>query len=143
MFMGEYGHVLDPKNRVIIPARFREGLEGKFIITSGLDGCLYLLTMKAWESFVEQLAGLPFTKQTREFRRFFTQNAAEAEIDNQGRVLIPQNLKALAGIDKDVVFVGVIDKIELWAKERLDESQADDSMENIAERMSTEFGLRL
>ncbi len=143
MFMGEYNHVLDPKNRVIIPARLREGLEGRFIITAGLDGCLYMLTLKSWEKFVEQLAALPFTKQTREFRRFFTQNAAEAEIDNQGRVLIPQNLKALAGIDKDVVFVGVIDKIELWAKEKLDGASADDSMENIAERMSTEFGLKL
>ena len=143
MFMGEFNHVLDPKNRVIVPAKFREELKDRFVITAGLDGCLYMLTFEYWENFAAQLAQLPFTKQTREFQRFFTQNAAEAEIDKQGRVLIPTNLKTLAGIDKDVVFVGVIGKIELWARERLDNSRADDTMENIAERMSTEFGLRL
>ena len=143
MFMGEFNHVLDPKNRVIIPSKFREELKEKFVLTAGLDGCLYLLTYDYWERFAEQLAQLPFTKQTRELQRFFAQNAAETEIDKQGRIVIPANLKSLAGIDKDVVFVGVIGKIELWAKEKLESSQADDTMENIAERMSTEFGLRL
>lgn len=143
MFMGEFNHVLDPKNRVIVPAKFREELKEKFVITAGLDGCLYILTYEYWERFVAQLAELPFTKQTRELQRFFTQNAAEAEIDKQGRIVIPANLKSLAGIDKDVVFVGVIGKIELWAKEKLENAQSDDTMENIAERMSTEFGLRL
>ena len=143
MFMGEFNHVLDPKNRVIVPARLREELKDRFVITAGLDGCLYLLTFDYWERFVSQLSELPFTRQTRELQRFFTQNALEAEIDKQGRTVIPANLKAIAGIDKEVVFVGVINKIELWAKEKLDTSQADDSMENIAERMSTEFGLKL
>ena len=143
MFMGEFNHVLDPKNRVIVPAKFREELKDRFVLTAGLDGCLYLLTYEYWERFASQLAELPFTKQTRELQRFFTQNAAETEIDKQGRIVIPANLKSLAGIDKDVVFVGVIGKIELWAKEKLESSQADDTMENIAERMSTEFGLRL
>ena len=143
MFMGEFNHVLDPKNRVIVPAKFREELKDRFVLTAGLDGCLYLLTYEYWEKFAAQLAELPFTRQTRELQRFFTQNAAEAEIDKQGRIVIPANLKSLAGIDKEVVFVGVIGKIELWAKEKLESSQADDTMENIAERMSTEFGLRL
>ena len=143
MFMGEFNHVLDPKNRVIVPAKFREELKDRFVLTAGLDGCLYLLTYEYWERFASQLAELPFTIQTRALQRFFTQNAAETEIDKQGRIVIPANLKSLAGIDKDVVFVGVIGKIELWAKEKLESSQADDTMENIAERMSTEFGLRL
>lgn len=143
MFMGEFNHVLDPKNRVIVPAKFREELKEKFVLTAGLDGCLYLLTYEHWEKFAEQLAGLPYTKKSRDFQRFFTQNATEAEIDNQGRIVIPANLKKLAEINKDVVFVGVIGKIELWAKEKLENSQADDSMENIAEQMATEFGLKL
>ena len=143
MFMGEYNHVLDPKNRVIVPAKFREELGGKFIITEGLDGCLYILTYESWVKFTEELAKLPFTRGSRQFQRTFAQNASEVEIDNQGRIVIPSNLKKIASINKEVVFVGVIGKIELWAKERLENAQVDDTMENIAERMSTEFGLRL
>ena len=142
MFMGEFNHSIDPKNRVIIPAKFREGLGDVFVVTAGLDGCLYLCPNKDWEEFVKKLSELPFTRETREFQRFFTQNAAEIEIDKQGRALIPANLKALAGIDKDVVFVGVIGKVELWAKERLDGVTPDASMEDIAEKLSTEYGLR-
>lgn len=142
MFMGEFSHSIDPKNRVIIPAKFRESLGEKFVMTAGLDGCLYLCTYKDWEAFATQLSGLPFTRESREFQRHFTQNAAEIEIDKQGRALIPANLKMRAGIEKDVVFVGVISKVELWAKERLDNAQPDATMEEIAEKMATEYGLR-
>ena len=85
MFMGEFNHVLDPKNRVIVPAKFREELKDRFVLTAGLDGCLYLLTYEYWERFASQLAELPFTKQTRELQRFFTQNAAETEDSDPGQ----------------------------------------------------------
>ena len=143
MFMGEFNHVLDPKNRVIVPAKFREELKGKFIITTGLDGCLYILTYENWEKFAEELAKLPYTKDSRRFQRNFTQNANEVEIDNQGRIVIPANLKPKASINKDVVFVGVIGKIELWAKEVLENNDSDESMESIAEQMAVEYGLKL
>lgn len=142
MFMGEFNHSIDPKNRVIVPAKFRDELGESFVLTAGLDGCLYLCPTKDWEAFVEKLAQLPFTKETREFQRHFTQNAAECEIDKQGRILIPSNLKTLAGLDKDVVFVGVIGKVELWSKERLEADSPNESMEDIAEKLSTQFGLR-
>lgn len=142
MFMGEFNHSLDPKNRAFIPAKFREGLGESFVITAGLDGCLYLCPMSDWEAFATKLSELPFTKETREFQRFFMQNAAECEPDKQGRIIIPANLKELAGIEKDIVFVGVIGKVELWSKERLEAGKPDETMEEIAEKMSTEFGLR-
>lgn len=142
MFMGEYNHSIDPKNRVIIPAKFRDGLGDSFVVSAGLDGCLYLCPFKDWEDFITKLSELPFTKETREFQRFFTQNATEVEVDKQGRILLPQNLKSLAGIDKDVTFVGVIGKVELWASERLNNVTPDETMEAIAEKLSTQYGLR-
>lgn len=142
MFMGEFNHTIDPKNRVIVPAKFRDELGDNFVVTAGLDGCLYLSPMKDWVAFTEKLAELPFTKETRELQRYFLQNAAECELDKQGRILIPQNLKELAGLEKDIVFVGVIGKVEIWSKERIDGNTADKSMEEIAEKLSTEYGLR-
>lgn len=141
MFMGEYNHTIDNKNRVIVPSKFREELGETFVVTAGLDGCLYLYPMKDWEKFAEGLKNLPFTKEAREFQRYFMQSASECELDKQGRILIPAKLKALAGLDKDVTFVGVISKVELWSSERLDEKKPDESMEEAAERMSIDFGL--
>ena len=142
MFMGEFNHSIDPKNRVIVPAKFREGLGENFVVSAGLDGCLYMWTYADWENFVMRLEELPFTKETRELQRFFSQNSSELEFDKQGRVLIPAKLKELAAIDKDVVFVGAIGKIELWAKERLDGVAPSAPMEDIAEKLATEYGLR-
>lgn len=142
MFMGEFNHSIDPKNRVFIPSKFRDGLQDNFVMTAGLDGCLYLCPYPDWEGFVMKLNELPITKETRELQRFFMQNAAEISLDKQGRAIIPANLKSYAGIDKDVVFVGVIGKVELWAKERLDNLHSDKAMEDIVEKLSTEYGLR-
>lgn len=142
MFMGEFNHSLDPKNRVFIPSKFRDGLSDNFVITAGLDGCLYLCPYADWESFVSKLAELPIKKETRELQRFFMQNAAEAVVDKQGRTIIPANLKSYAKIDKDVVFIGVLGKVELWAKEVLDNLHSDKAMEDIVETLSTEYGLR-
>lgn len=141
MFTGEYNHSIDPKNRIIIPAKFREGLGDKFVITAGLGGCLYLCTYEDFEKYAKKLESLPFKKETRDFQRYFARNTAEVEIDKQGRVLLPANLKALAHIEKDVVFIGDLNKVELWAKETVDSSMPDAPIEDIAERLSVEYDL--
>lgn len=141
MFMGEFSHSIDPKNRVIVPAKFRNELGDVFIMTGGLDGCLYICPMKDWENFAGELAKLPFTKETRAYQRYFTQNATECEIDKQGRIVIPSNLMELAGLNKEVVFVGVIGKIELWSRERLSGSTCRESIDDIAEIVARDYGL--
>jgi len=142
MFMGQFNHTIDPKNRLFVPAKFREELGESFVITAGLDGCLYICTKSDFEEFASKLAQLPFTRETRELERFFMANAAECEQDKQGRFIIPTNLRELAGITKDIVFVGVISKIEVWSKERFEHQSPNASAEEIAEKMSTEYGLR-
>ena len=142
MFMGEFNHTIDPKNRIIVPAKFREVLGDIFVISAGLDGCLYLTTKEDWEAFATRLAELPFTAETRKLQRHFMRNSQECEPDKQGRILIPQNLKDLAGLEKDVVMVGTGTKVEIWSKERLDGITGDDTMEDIAEKMSVEYNLR-
>ena len=141
MFMGQYNHTIDEKGRVIVPSKFREELGEGFVVTAGLDGCLYLYPKKDWENFAAGLNQLPFTKEAREFQRHFMLNAAECEIDKQGRILIPQKLRIRAALEKEVVFVGMISKIELWDRERL-ESSSDSSMDEIAEHVAETYGLR-
>jgi len=142
MFMGEFNHTIDPKNRVIVPAKFREELGEAFVISAGLDGCLYLTKKSDWEAFAQRLAELPFTAETRQLQRHFMRNSLECEPDKQGRILIPQNLKDLAGLEKDVVLVGSVTKVEIWSKERLDGMSGDETMEEIAEKMSVDYNLR-
>ena len=121
MFIGEYSHSLDNKNRMIIPAKLREGLEGRYIITKGLDGCLYVYPLDEWRELAEKLKALPLTdKNARDFVRFFFSGASEIEVDKQGRGLIPQNLIEYAGITKDIISIGVLTKVEIWSKERWD-----------------------
>ena len=140
MFMGEYNHTLDVKGRIIIPSKLREELGEQFVVTVGLDGCLFVYPLKEWELFVEQLKTLPGQAQGRRLQRYFMSLAADCEIDKQGRFLIPAKLRELAGLDKDVVFAGVINKIELWSKEKWDEINDFDNMDDVAESMS-EYGL--
>lgn len=143
MFMGEYAHNIDKKGRIIIPAKFREELGMKVIITRGLDGCLNGYTKDQWESIYEQLLKLPSTKKdARMFVRMMTSKAAECEIDNQGRVLLPSSLISLANIQKECMIIGAANHIEIWAKESwttIDE-EANDSFEDIAENL-TDFML--
>jgi len=146
MFMGEYNHTIDPKNRIIVPAKFREGLGDNFVISAGMDGCLYLVKREDWEAFAERLDKLPFTAESRKLKRYFMRNSAECEPDKQGRILIPQTLKELAALEKDVVMVGSSSKIEIWSKERLDSldnesAEAGESMETTAEKLSVEYNL--
>lgn len=140
MFMGTYEHGLDAKGRVIIPAKLRDGLGESFVVTLGLDGCLFAYPMDEWEDFIDKLKQLPGTKEARKLQRYFLAGAAPCEADKQGRVLIPANLREQAGLTRDVVFVGVLQKIEIWSKDRWEDNNDYDNVDDIAEHMS-EFGL--
>ena len=121
MFMGTYQNSIDAKNRVIIPARFREELGPRCVLTRGLDECLILYPMSTWAEQQQKLAALPRSDENaRAFIRYVYANATECEIDRQGRLLIPANYREGAGIVKDVVTIGMLDRIELWAKETAD-----------------------
>jgi mraZ protein len=138
--MGEYNHSIDTKNRIIVPAKFREALGEEFVVTLGLDGCLFVYPDEEWKHFIEQLKGLPGSKEARQLQRYFMAGAANCEVDKQGRILIPSKLREHAALEKDIVFVGVLNKIEIWSKERWDGNNNYDNMDEIAEHMS-EFGL--
>ena len=136
MFMGEYNHIIDAKGRLIIPARFRELLGEEFILTKGLDGCLSIYPMDAWEAFETKLRALPLTnKNARTFTRFFVAGATNCELDRQGRILVPQTLREFAGLEKEVVLTGNLDRIEIWSKEKWSENCNYDDMDIIAESM--------
>ena len=114
MFMGEYNHTIDAKGRLIIPAKFRELLGEEFVLTKGLDGCLSIYPMDEWKAFEEKLRALPLTnKNARTFSRFFVAGATMCELDKQGRILVPQTLREFAGLEKDVVLTGNLNRIEV------------------------------
>ncbi|BCN31559.1 division/cell wall cluster transcriptional repressor MraZ [Anaeromicropila herbilytica] len=140
MFMGEYNHTIDTKGRIIVPAKFRETLGDEFVVTLGLDGCLFVYPNEEWQNFITELKTLPGNKEARQLQRYFMAGAANLEVDKQGRILIPSKLREHAGLEKDVVFVGVLSKIEVWSKERWDANNTFDNVDDIAERMSS-FGL--
>jgi MraZ protein len=142
MFIGEYQHALDPKNRIIVPSKFREGLDNTFVMTKGLDGCLYGYPKAEWTRLEEKLKALPLTnKDARAFQRFFFSGAAEIEVDKQGRALIPQNLIEYAVITKDIVTIGVSSRIEIWSKEKWESyNEQNINYDEIAEKMS-ELGI--
>ena len=137
MFMGEYNHTIDAKGRLIIPSKFREILGDAFVVTKGLDGCLFVYDNEEWKRFEEKLRSLPITnKEARQFVRFFLAGATEAEVDKQGRILIPNVLREFAEITKDVVLVGVGSRIEIWSRERFEETASFEDMDEIAEHMA-------
>lgn len=139
MFIGEYAHSIDTKGRLIMPAKFREELGITFIVTKGLDGCLFVYSKNEWAQLEEKLKTLPFTsKDARSFNRFFFAGAIECEVDKQGRILISQNLRDYANLNKDVVIIGVSTRIEIWDKEKWDNycNNEDVSPDDIAEKMS-------
>ncbi len=138
MFMGEYHHNVDDKGRMIIPSRFREGLGASFVITRGMDGCLFIYPMDEWERLEKKLKSLPFTKKdARAFTRFFFSGAAECELDKQGRTSIPSTLRHYAGLTKECVVIGVSTRVEIWSKERWDEyfEESQESFSEIAENI--------
>lgn len=140
MFMGEYNHTIDAKGRLIVPAKFREVLGDQFVVTKGLDGCLFVYPDQEWTAFEEKLRTLPLTnKNARQFTRFFLAGAAACEVDKQGRILLPQVLRDFAKLEKDVVLVGVASRIEIWSKEVWDASIStyDTDMDEVAENMES------
>lgn len=138
MFMGEYHHTIDSKGRLIIPAKFREGLGDTFVATKGLDNCLFLFPMEEWSLLEQKLKSLPFTRaNARAFVRFFFSGATECELDKQGRILLPPNLRAYAGIERDVVIIGVSNRVEIWSEEGwyAYSKQAEETYGEIAEKI--------
>jgi len=138
MFMGEYHHSVDQKGRLIVPSKFRDGLGQNFVITKGLDNCLFVYPMEEWLVIEKKLKNLPFTKaDARAFVRFFFSGANECELDKQGRILLPANLREYAKFDKDVVVIGVSSRIEIWSKELWENYSESEDMdyEGIAEKL--------
>ena len=143
MFMGEYNHTIDTKGRLIIPSKFRELLGDEFIVTKGLDGCLFVFPKNEWQIFEEKLRTLPLTqKSARTFTRFFVAGATTCELDKQGRILLPQTLREFAELEKDVVLAGNLNRIEIWSKTNWIDNNAYDDMDDIAEQM-TDLGLSI
>lgn len=142
MFYGEFEHSLDRKSRIIIPAKFREALKDNFVerfyITRGLDGCLFLFTEEEWKKQEQKFKSLSFTKpDARKFNRLFFSGASEIVCDSQGRVLLPQYLKEFAQIQKEVVIIGVSNRIEIWSKTRWKEfyENTRETFEDTAEKL--------
>lgn len=138
MFMGEHQHSIDGKGRVIIPARFREELGDKFIVTRGLDSCLFVYPQEEWDKLEKKLKGLSFTKaDARAFTRFLFSGAVECEADKQGRALIPQSLREHASLDKEVIVIGVSTRVEIWSREVWEKykEEANLSFEEISEKI--------
>lgn len=136
--MGEYQHSVDTKGRLIVPAKFRERLNDTFVITRGLDNCLFGYPMDEWQKLEDKLKGLPMTKKdTRAFVRFFFSGATEVEIDKQGRINIPATLLSHANITKECVIIGVAARIEIWAREAWEDyfKESEESFNEIAENM--------
>ena len=145
MFYGEFEHQLDRKNRLILPSKFREAAKNNFIekfyLTRGLDKCLFLLTEEEWKNQERKFKSMSFTKQeVRRFNRLYFSGAQEIILDKQGRVLVPQYLREFANIKRDVLVVGVSNRIEIWDKDSWNNFYATskDSFEEIAEKLLDE-----
>ena len=138
MFTGEYRHSLDLKNRLIIPSKFRNNLGENIVITRGLDGCLFCYSCEEWQKILEKMNGLAWTRSdSRKFTRFLTSGATTLEFDKQGRVVRPSYLKDFASIEKDVVLIGVLNRIEIWSSSKWDEFMQSniDSLSDISENL--------
>lgn len=138
MLSGEYRHNLDEKGRIIIPSKIRGEMGDRIVITRGLDGCLFGYSEKEWNVIMEKLSTLPFTKSdARAFTRFLTSGATILEFDKQGRVLLPSYLSSYATLLKEVVIVGVINRIEVWSKEKWEEFMNNniDRLSDISENL--------
>ena len=143
MFIGEYNHALDNKGRIMMPSKFRDSLGYEFVMTKGLDNCLFVYPKEEWKVLEEKLRSLPLTnKDARAFVRFFFSGASECNLDKQGRVLIPSNLRSHSKLEKDAVIIGVSSRLEIWSNEEWQEYNEDDSLsyDSIAEKMA-ELGI--
>jgi MraZ protein len=145
MFYGEFLHSIDRKGRLILPAKFREVAKAhfieKFFVTRGLDGCLFMFSEEEWRAQESKFKAIPFTKQqARTFNRLYFSGAVEVDFDAQGRILIPHYLKEFAQVKRDVVIVGVSNRIEIWSKEKWESfyGNSRQSFEEIAEKLMEE-----
>ncbi len=144
MFMGEYHHNIDEKNRLIIPSKFRDDLGDSFVVTRGIENCLFVYPKEEWEKIVNKLTDIPFTKKdARVFMRFFLSGATTSEFDKQGRVNITSPLIDYANINKECVIIGAGDRLEIWALEAWNNffDSAKDNMSDIAENLFNESGV--
>ena len=138
MFMGQYNHTIDTKGRLIVPSKFRELLGEEFVVTKGMDGCLFVYANEDWAVFEQKLTSLPLiNKEARKFARFFLAGASQVEVDKQGRILIASNLREFAGLDKEVILVGVGSRIEIWGLEKWEGMDFDDDMDDISATMES------
>ena len=126
--MGEYQHTIDAKGRLIIPAKFREGLGEHFVVTKGLDHCLFVYPQSEWKVFEQKLKQLPLTSiDARKFVRFFFLGAVECDLDNQCRIMLPANLRTYADLKKDIVSIGVNNRVEIWNKQNWKEYNEEEN----------------
>ncbi len=145
MFMGEYQHTIDPKGRVSVPAKFREALGENFVVTKGLDKCLFAYPKAEWKGLEQSLRQLSFTKSdSRAFARLLFSGAAEVEIDKQGRILLPGSLREHGELTKEVMIIGVGARVEIWSKDAwLNYNETTSAQyEEIAEKLA-DFGIGL
>jgi len=138
MFIGEYQHNLDDKGRLAVPAKFRELLTHGLVATRGLDNCLFVYTLESWKELAKKLANMSFTqKDKRAFNRSMFSGASDLGLDSQGRVLLPENLRNFANLKKEVVIIGVYDRLEIWDKEKWENyrDNMEESGDDVAERL--------
>ena len=117
MFIGEYHHSIDEKGRLTIPSKLRDELGEQFILTRGLDGCLFIYPNNEWNNVINKYKELPNIKEARNFMRFFLSGATNSELDKQGRINIPSPLINYANLNKECIIIGVNDRLEIWSKE--------------------------
>ncbi len=143
MFLGEFQHSLDAKGRIILPVKFRDALADGLVVTKGMEKCLFIFSRSEWPHLQDKVQSLPLAKRdARQFSRFFFGGATEEELDKQGRVLIPEHLRQYAELNRDVVIVGVSNRLEVWNKENWEAyvKEAESSYVEIAEEL-TDLGL--
>ena len=137
MLIGEYEHTIDAKGRLSMPSKLRRDMGEAFIVTKGLDGCLFAFSQDEWKNFETKLKALPLSdKNARNFVRFFLAGATECEIDKQGRFLIPGNLREAAKLEKEAIIIGVGTRLEIWNKETWMSKDEEISADEVAENMT-------
>ncbi len=136
MLIGEFKHNIDAKGRIIMPVKLRAGTGEHFVATKGLDGCIFIFSIKEWEKFEEKLRTLPISnKDARAFTRFFLAGAFECELDKQGRFILSESLKTFAKLNKELVIVGMDSRVEIWDKTVWEEKVESISTDVVIENM--------
>lgn len=138
MLIGEYAHTLDTKGRVNFPVKMREHLGEHFILTKGLDGCLFVYAMEEWAGLEDKIKALPMSK-ARTLQRFLFSGAVDVELDKQGRIVIPPNLRDYAGLTKDIMIIGASTRAEIWDKE-LWQKSCDELTPEMVEQAMEDLG---